>query len=66
MNCELCLVGSERHRIVHEDDCMLLVVNIEPINNGHCMVLPRRHAENLKDLTPEESVSFLQMTNFTQ
>lgn len=36
------------------------MVNIEPLKDGHVMILPVRHAENLSDLTPEEARSFMQ------
>jgi diadenosine tetraphosphate (Ap4A) HIT family hydrolase len=45
MQCELCLAKEEKYRIVFQNDLVFVVVNIEPLKQGHLMVLPVRHAE---------------------
>ncbi|MFH1404907.1 MAG: HIT domain-containing protein [Patescibacteria group bacterium] len=60
MNCELCnILSNEQFRIVFENEHAFVVVILEPIKDGHLMVMPKRHAEELSDLTPEEAQSFL-------
>ena len=60
MHCVLCeSLEKEPHRVVYRDAFVFVLVNIEPIKDGHVMILPIRHAEQLKDLTPEESSAFL-------
>ena len=60
MDCELCgLREREAHRVVYADDAVVVVVNIEPLKEGHLMILPVRHAENLGDLDPAEAKAFL-------
>jgi histidine triad (HIT) family protein len=29
-------------------------MDIQPVSAGHCLVIPRRHAENLYDISPED------------
>lgn len=61
MNCELChSLEINEDRIIYKNDHIFILVNIEPIKDGHVMILPIRHAEQLKDLTQEESKSFLE------
>jgi histidine triad (HIT) family protein len=60
MHCALCdSLRNERERILYQDAHVFVMVNIEPIKDGHIMILPVRHAEQLGDLTPEESCAFL-------
>lgn len=60
MNCILCsALQNERDHILHQDAHVFILVNIEPIKEGHVMILPVRHAEQLRDLTPDESSAFL-------
>jgi len=40
--------------IVCEGSTSYVVLNLYPYNNGHLMVVPRRHVATLRGLTPEE------------
>ncbi len=61
MSCVLCdSFANEKERVIFQDQHVFVLVNIEPIKDGHVMILPIRHAEQLRDLTPEESQAFLQ------
>ena len=60
MGCVLCdSLVNERDRILYQDPHIFVLINVEPIKDGHVMILPIRHAENLKDLTAEEAQAFL-------
>lgn len=52
--CALCAALSEEHRLVYQDEHCFSIVNKEPLNSSHLMVLPRRHVTTLSALTPEE------------
>jgi diadenosine tetraphosphate (Ap4A) HIT family hydrolase len=39
--------------LAHEDDAVMALMDIAPVNPGHLMVLPRRHAAALADLDEE-------------
>ncbi len=62
-NCQLCLSYKEE-RLVKENDSSFSVVNIEPLNNSHIMVLPKRHVKNLNELTEKEAKDILSLNNF--
>jgi diadenosine tetraphosphate (Ap4A) HIT family hydrolase len=45
--------------MVYQDDLVFVLLNAEPLKEGHLMILPVRHAEDLGDLSPDESQAFL-------
>ena len=60
-SCVFCEVQhNERHRILYQDEYVFVLLNLEPVKEGHLLILPVRHAQDLKDLTPEEAYAFLQ------
>jgi ATP adenylyltransferase len=40
--------------VVHDGRVSYVVLNLYPYNNGHLMVVPRRHVATLRELTAEE------------
>jgi diadenosine tetraphosphate (Ap4A) HIT family hydrolase len=51
-DCIFCAVasGEAERSLVHEDDVLVVVMDIQPVNPGHALVLPKRHARYLADL----------------
>lgn len=45
---------SPESLVVYESELTFVVMNLYPYNNGHIMVVPRRHISDFKELTPEE------------
>lgn len=43
-----------KHYIFLQAPKTYAVLNIYPYSNGHCMVVPKRHVNDLSKLTPEE------------
>jgi histidine triad (HIT) family protein len=39
---------------VHEDDRVLVFADINPISNGHVLIIPKAHAENIFEISPED------------
>lgn len=60
MDCELCKAVDEDYRVVYRDEYVVVVTNYEPLKQGHVMVMPIRHAEQMSDLTADEAYAFLQ------
>jgi histidine triad (HIT) family protein len=54
-SCVFCdiVAGREPAGIVCEDNRSLVIMTIGPINPGHVLVLPKRHAPSLADLDDE-------------
>lgn len=64
MPCELCnAFENEKDRIIYFDAHVFVVPILHPIKDGHVMIIPIRHAENLGDLTLDESRAFLVAAN---
>lgn len=39
---------------VYEDDRVFAFMDINPISNGHTLIIPKVHAENIWEMTPED------------
>ncbi len=47
-------LSNEKSLKVYEGDKVFVVMNLYPYNNGHIMVVPRRHLSDFSELTKEE------------
>lgn len=58
MGCVFCkIIKGELPCVkVYEDDKALAFLDIQPINPGHTLIVPKEHFENLLD-TPEEALA---------
>jgi diadenosine tetraphosphate (Ap4A) HIT family hydrolase len=50
--CVFCAIarGEAVRSLVHEEDDLLVVMDLHPVNPGHALVLPKPHAPRLADL----------------
>ena len=55
MECIFCkIIGKEiPASIVYEDDTVSAYMDIQPLNSGHVLVIPKKHGAYLADLDPE-------------
>ena len=53
--CIFCqiLAGELPASFVYQDDCISAFLDIQPVNPGHLLVVPHRHAETLGELPPD-------------
>ena len=53
--CIFCdiISGNGQVSIVYQDDLCTGFMDIQPVNPGHVLVVPNRHATHLADLLPE-------------
>ena len=51
-DCLFCGIaaGDVERSLVYEDDVSAVVMDIMPVNRGHALVLPKRHATDLAEL----------------
>jgi histidine triad (HIT) family protein len=56
-DCIFCrIVHADLERsVVYEDDCVLVIMDIQPVNEGHALVLPKKHAARLAELDRESA-----------
>lgn len=54
--CIFCriLSGESEGSVVHRDDVCAAFMDIQPVNAGHLLVVPNRHAPHLADLRGDE------------
>ncbi|MEO7891602.1 MAG: HIT domain-containing protein [Vicinamibacterales bacterium] len=52
--CAAALAASSEPLVVHTGRHAFIILNKFPYNNGHLMVVPRRHAARLAELEPDE------------
>jgi ATP adenylyltransferase len=52
--------------VVFRGRIAFVILNKFPYNNGHLMVVPRRHAARLADLGPDELLEFIQLTQLSE
>jgi len=59
-NCIFCkiVMGTIPSEKIYEDKVVLAFLDIEPVNIGHTLIIPKEHFENLYDL-PEEMAGYI-------
>jgi histidine triad (HIT) family protein len=55
-DCVFCKIieGELPSMRVYEDDRTLTIMDINPVNSGHCLVIPKPHAPTLWDADPAD------------
>lgn len=61
--CVFCEIAAGRlpASIVYEDNMALAIMDINPVNPGHVMVIPRRHFETLSDMDETTGMHLFQI-----
>lgn len=61
MFCPFCNPTIIQKQSIYQNDLVFVLYNIRPANKGQCLVVPKRHVENIRELDTEE-LSSLMMT----
>jgi histidine triad (HIT) family protein len=63
-HCTFCdlIRGAAEVSICHEDADSIAFMDIQPVNNGHVLVVPREHYESLLDVPPELGLHLFRVT----
>jgi diadenosine tetraphosphate (Ap4A) HIT family hydrolase len=63
MDCLLCRIvaGTEEASVVYQDNRVLALCNLYPVNPGHPLVIPKRHAVDLVGLDEEDGRQVLSL-----
>ncbi len=65
--CGLLKEGKDRRNyILARTEYSFAILNLYPYNNGHTLIIPRRHAAELSDLKPEEKLDLLDLCEKVQ
>jgi histidine triad (HIT) family protein len=62
-DCIFCqiLSGKAQASFVFEDTLVAAFMDIQPVNLGHVLVVPKRHAPSMADVTPAEAAAMMQV-----
>lgn len=62
-DCVICklISGELEVSMVYQDDCCSAFLDHQPINPGHALVVPNRHASNLAGLDEEEGAQMFRV-----
>lgn len=63
MNCIFCRIikGELPARVVKETEGAIAFLDIDPIQKGHVLVLPKSHVPDLTDMTREENTAVMSL-----
>ena len=55
LNCVFCAIvsGAAPASVVHEDEHLIAFCDLMPVNRGHLLIAPKRHATDLAELPAE-------------
>jgi histidine triad (HIT) family protein len=63
--CLLCrlITGRDDVSVVHEDERTTTIMDIQPVEAGHMLVVPRAHAARVADLDPEDGAQMFRVAH---
>lgn len=62
-DCIFCkiLAGNAPVSLVYSDDLVAAFMDIQPVNLGHLLIIPKRHAPLMADVTPHEAAAMMHL-----
>lgn len=64
-NCDFENFKNDESQIVFNGNTCFIMLNLYPYNSGHLMVIPKRHLNNINDLTDEETEEIMKLTKLS-
>jgi len=66
-DCVFCRIvsGGEPAQVILENELSLSILDINPLAQGHCLVIPRRHVPWWHQLTAQETASLFTLARAT-
>ncbi|MFC2135649.1 HIT family protein [Bacteroidota bacterium] len=64
MGCPFCDKEIIEKQKIYETDSEYVIYNIRPANKGQCIVVPKRHVNNIRELSDSEAGSLLKTVKF--
>ncbi len=63
MECVFCNRLILKKESFYEDSYFIAIYNIRPVVKGHCLVIPKRHVDEMHELNEEERKDFISFSN---
>jgi ATP adenylyltransferase len=60
--CDAADPGADAPLVLHRSTHAFVILNLFPYNNGHLMIVPRRHIAALAEATPDELQELITLT----
>ena len=62
-DCVFCKIVSGEYTSskIYEDDSILAFMDIQPVNEGHILIIPKKHVELIADLDDETSAKMMKL-----
>ena len=60
--CEAAEAGADAPLVLHRGTHAFVILNLFPYNNGHLMIVPRRHIASLAEATADELQELIGLT----
>ena len=62
-DCVFCKIVSGEYTSskIYEDDSILAFMDIQPVNEGHILITPKKHVELIADLDDETSAKMMKL-----
>ena len=64
-DCVFCKIVSGEYTSskIYEDDSILAFMDIQPVNKGHLLIIPKKHVELIADLDDDTSAKMIKHAN---
>ena len=59
--CLFCELPADKFEVVDENELCLALTDSYPVTEGHCLIIPRRHAATYFDMNSEEVLAATQL-----
>ena len=65
VDCVFCKIidGTYSSSKIYEDEFILAFMDIQPVNKGHLLIVPKKHVELISDLDNETSSKMMVLAN---
>ncbi|MBI9070316.1 MAG: HIT domain-containing protein [Melioribacteraceae bacterium] len=64
-NAQTQNIDDDKCLVVYRDKLTFVILNLYPYNNGHLMIIPKRHISNFTDLSVEEHQEIMKNVDLT-
>lgn len=65
-NCIFCNSDSIKNTLINEFNDFLIVLNKYPFNPGHLLVIPKRHVEDIDELSENEFITLFELIKLSK
>ena len=59
--CLLCELPADKFEVADENELCLVLTDSYPVTEGHCLIVPRRHAATYFDMNADEVLAATQL-----